>query len=129
MEDHKPYQERLKREPDFIVAYKIDLCEELKDSKPGQGMRVDFLYEGDDPSIDGVNMIWPEILDEQGNILKDTTPGNIPKEGTANMWVVDEDRRNIHAKRIKIGTKGQWVRGSFKLAQVEVIKLGSLQKC
>jgi len=129
MEEHKPYQERLKREPDFIVSYEIKPCEEMKSAKPGQGMRLDFLYEGDDPATDGVHMIWPEILDEDGKIIKDTTPGNIPQKGTANMWVVDEERRHIHAKRLIVGLKGQWVRGPFKLAEVTVTKIGSLQKC
>ncbi|MCW8935347.1 MAG: hypothetical protein OQK98_11540 [Gammaproteobacteria bacterium] len=56
--------------PDLIFSYEIKLCEELKDAKPGQGMRVDFLYEGDIPSIEGIHIIWPEILDEKGNVLK-----------------------------------------------------------
>ena len=98
MEEHKPYQDRLHREPDFVVEYKLDPCDELKSSKPSQGMRVDFLYEGDDPSTDGVHMIWPELLDEAGNVIKDTTPGKMAEKGTANMWVVDEERRHIHAK-------------------------------
>ncbi|MDP5192147.1 hypothetical protein, partial [Rheinheimera baltica] len=63
MEEHTPYEERTKRQPDFIVEYEINLAEEIKSAKPGQGMRVDFLYDGDDPQIEGVHMIWPEILD------------------------------------------------------------------
>jgi len=66
MKDHTPYQERLKRIPDFVVEYELDLCEELKEAKPGQGMRVDFLYSGDDPQVEGVHKIWPELLDENG---------------------------------------------------------------
>lgn len=128
MEKHKPYQERLNREPDFVVEYVLDLCDELKDAKPSQGMRVDFLYDGDDPQKEGVHMIWPELLDELGNVVIDTTPGNMSKQGKANMWVVDETRRPIHAKRIKVGTQGYWVRGSMKLANVTVVKIGSL-KC
>ncbi|MCW8935346.1 MAG: hypothetical protein OQK98_11535 [Gammaproteobacteria bacterium] len=45
------------------------------------------------------------------------------------MWVVDEVRRSIHAKRLKIDARGQWVRGSFKLAEVKVIKIGGLLEC
>lgn len=108
MEIHIPYEENSGRQPDFIVEYEIDLADEIKDAKPTQGVRVDFLYDGDDPKIEGVHMIWPEILDENGSVILDTTPGNIPKKGYANMRVLDEDRRGYHHNRIKIGTKGTW---------------------
>ena len=127
MNHHTPYQERLKRSPDFVVEYEIDLCDELRGTKPGQGMRVDFLYEGDNPAIEGVHMIWPEILDENGNVILDTTLGNIAERGKANMWVFDEARRPYHAKRIKVGTKGTWWRGG-RIARVTVIDAEGL-KC
>lgn len=127
MNHHTPYQERLKRGPDFVVEYEIDLCGDLKDAKPDQGMRVDFLYEGDNPQVEGVHMIWPELLDENGDVILDTTPGDIAKRGKANMWVVDEARRPYHAGRIKIGTKGTWWRGG-RIARVTVIDVEGL-KC
>lgn len=127
MSHHTPYQERLKRSPDFVVKYEIDLCDELKDGKPGQGMRVDFLYEGDSPQVEGVHMIWPEFLDDQGNVILDATPGIIAKRGKANMWVVDEARRPYHAERIRVGTKGVWWRGG-RIARVTVIDAEGL-KC
>lgn len=127
MSHHTPYQDRLKRNPDFVVEYEIDLCDELKDAKPGQAMRVDFLYEGDNPEVEGVHMIWPELLDEHGNIILDATPGKIAKRGNANMWVVDETRRPYHAERIKVGTKGVWWRGG-RIARVTVIDAEGL-KC
>lgn len=120
MRHHTPYQERLKRSPDFIVEYEIDFGDELKGVKPGQGMRVDFLYEGDNPQVEGVHMIWPELLDENGDVILDTTPGNISKRGRANMWIVDETRRPYHAERIKVGAKGTWWRGG-RIARVTVI--------
>lgn len=128
MEEHKPYQERLNREPDFVVDYELDPCEELKGAKPGQGMRVDFLYEDEDPMIDGIHMIMPEILAPDGTVMRNTNPGAIPTKGKANMWVVFEERRPFHAAKIQVGTKGYWVRGSFRLARVVVTKVGSL-KC
>jgi hypothetical protein len=120
MKEHTPYQFNLKRAPDFIVEYEIDLCEALKAAKPNQGMRVDFLYEGDDPQHDGVHMIWPEILDENGEIVLDTTPGTIAQKGKANMWIVDDTRRPYHADRIQVGTKGIWSRGG-RIAHVTVV--------
>ena len=70
---HEPYEDRLCRAPDFIVAYTLDPCDELRLSKPEQGMRVDFLYDGENPAVEGIHMIWPEILDENGRVMTDTT--------------------------------------------------------
>lgn len=127
MNIHTPYQDRLHRDPDFIVEYELDPCEELKESKPGQGMRLDFLYEEDSESSN-VYMIWPELLDDSENIVTDLTPGIMEPKGKANMWVVNDKFRSYHAERIRVGTKGYWVRGSFRLAKVTVIEIGSL-KC
>jgi hypothetical protein len=127
MDEHIPCGKDYDRGPDFIVEYEIDLADEIKDAKPSQGMRVDFLYEGDDPQVEGIHMIWPEILDEQGHVLLDNTPGIINKKGFANMWVVSEDRREYHRNRIKVGTKGTWWRGG-RVAYVTVIQICDLSK-
>ncbi|WP_444957074.1 hypothetical protein [Microbulbifer sp. ZKSA002] len=126
MKVHIPYEERSGRNPDFVVKYKIDLSEENKNAKPGQGMRVDFLYDGDDPQVEGIHMIWPEILDEDGRVIRDTTPGNIPNEGFANMWILSEERREYHHKRLKIGTKGTWWRGG-RIANVTVVQINAVK--
>jgi len=68
-------------------------------------------------------MIWPEFLDEGGNVLlnKDL---ELPKLGKATMWVgIPKMKEKIHQNRIKVGTKGYWVVGSKKLAKVEVTKI------
>lgn len=123
---HYPFEDEQYRQPDFVVEYEIDLCDEMKNAKPQQGMRTDFLYDGDDPQLDGVYMIWPELLDENGQVIEDKTPGSAPHQGRANMWILSGEMREFHRKRIKIGTKGYWVRGPFKVANVTVIKLGAL---
>ena len=125
---HTPYQKRLKRSPDFIVEYVIAPEKELGGGKPTQGMRLDFLYSGDDPAVDGIHMIWPEILNEKGEVLLDTTPGIVSIKGKANMWVVDETFRSNHSMRLKVGTKGYWVRGSLRVARVTVLEIGSLKE-
>jgi hypothetical protein len=71
---HSPYEDDQNRQPDFVVEYEIDLCDEMKNAKPHQGMRTDFLYDGDDPQVDGVYMIWPELLDENGQVIEDKIP-------------------------------------------------------
>lgn len=125
MTSHIPYEKYLKRNPDFIVKYQMDLDEALSACKPIQGMRVDFLYHGDDIENDGVYMIWPEILDENGMVQLNNTPGEINQSGFANMWIVNDEFREYHKTRIKIGTRGQWWRGG-RIARVEVVKVVGL---
>ncbi len=120
---HTPYCEKMNGEPDFEVSYTIDPDPEVADIKPKQGLRCDFMYDGDDPKIDGIYMIWPEFLDEDGNIIADKTI-DVDPVGKANMWILrPEIRDQIHRGRIKVGTKGFWVAGSMKIARVEVTKI------
>ncbi|AZZ98883.1 hypothetical protein [Pseudoalteromonas sp. R3] len=123
---HSPYEDIQNRQPDFIVRYEIDLCDDIKNAKPHQDMRTDFLYHGDDPEVDGIYMIWPELLDENGQVIEDTTPGSAPLKGTANMWILSDEMREFHRNRLKVGTKGYWVQGKYRVANVIVIKLCGL---
>lgn len=120
------YENTLNLQPDFVVEYEIDLCNELKNAKLYQGMRTDFLYEGDDPKTNGVHMIWPELLDENGLVIQEKTLGSVSIRGQANMWIVSENMREYHLERLKVGTKGFWVSGLYKVANITVIKLGAL---
>jgi len=119
---HTPYSESSGRGADFEVEYKLDIDPELREIKPSQGMRSDFLYEGDDPKTDGIYMIWPELLDKDGKVILDKriTPEN---SGTATMWIFSPEIRDVHRNRIKVGTKGRWVVGSKTLARVTVTKI------
>ena len=125
---HTPYTETTGKKPDFEVEYIFDIDPALEGIKPSQGMRCDFLYEGDDPETDGIYMIWPEFIDEDGNVIVDKC-AVIPLSGRAAMWIGDnEARKKIHQKRIKIGTKGYWVIGSKRLAKVKVTKVLGLHE-
>ena len=126
MNEHIPYEKTSGRKPNFIVEYEINLADSIKDAKPNQGMRVDFLYEGDDPKTDGLFMIWPEILDENGIVILDTKPGSIPKKGYANMWILSEELIEYHQKRLKVGTKGTWWRGG-RVAYVTVVQINTIK--
>ena len=120
---HRPYSETTGMLPDFEVKYQFDIDPELSSVKPAQGMRCDFLYEGDDPSADGIHMIWPELLTENGKIILDKKITPSPS-GRATMWIgSNEARQKIHRNRISVGTKGYWVIGSKRLARVEVSKI------
>ncbi len=117
---HVPYEESSNTKPDFEVRYSLISKESLGIIYPAQGMRCDFLYENDDPKIDGIYMIWPELLDEDGEVILDKC-APAAQSGRATMWITLD--KNLHRKRIKIGTKGHWVAGSMNLACVEVTKI------
>lgn len=122
MDKHTPYENLLKRKPDFVVRYEINLADKIKNAKPHQGMRVDFLYEGDNPATEGAHIVWPEILNNDGSVLLDSSPEAMPTKGLANMWVIFDERRAYHHDRLTVGTKGYWWRGGI-IANVEVIKI------
>lgn len=117
---HTPYAETMKKVPDFEVSYEI--LPDIHD-RFNQGARCDFLYEGDHPWEDGIHMIWPEFLDDKGNVILDKTI-QPQKKGHATMWILSHDSRvKFHRARLKVGTKGHWVTGSRKIAKVTVTKI------
>lgn len=83
-------------------------------------MRSDFLYAGDDPTREGVHMIWPEFEAEIGTPLEEGTA--VQAEGTATMWILDPGRRSYHAARLAPGVRGYLVVGVHKIAEVEVLE-------
>jgi len=119
---HIPYSQTTGLVPDFEVSYEISPSNEIDRVSPKQGLRCDFMYEGDNPKIDGIYMIWPEFLNKDGSIITDKTV-DIDLIGRANMWILRSETRQIHRKRIKVGIKGYWMAGSMKIARVEVTKI------
>ncbi len=123
---HTPYTEASGKQPDFEVKYELIHDPELDKMKPTQGIRTDFLYEGDNPAIEGIHMIWPEVLNSEGEVITEKS-NKIPEKGNALMWILmHESRLKIHRKRLKIGTEGYWVVGSKKVAKVIVTKIHCL---
>jgi hypothetical protein len=120
---HTPYADASGRLPDFEVEYEFECDPKLGPVKPTQGMRCDFLYDGEDPKLDGVHMIWPELHDAEGEVIKDKRI--VPaKKGKATMWILSHDSRvKFHQQNIKVGIKGSWVVGGLKLARVRVTKI------
>ncbi len=47
----------------------------------------------------------------------------VPREGTARMWVIIPERRNLHREKIKVGAKCFFREGSKKTADCEVIEV------
>lgn len=118
------YAERSGRRPSFEVAYRFLSAEEGgRSSPPWQHTRWDFLYEGDDPQVDSIWMIWPEIIAPDGRVLPE---GEVPGEGRALMYIVNLDNAPYHRARIVIGTKGAFVEGARRVALCEVVAIHGL---
>ncbi len=109
--------------PDFEVEYKFLTVDEAgrKTGTPFQGYRSNWLYEGDDPIADGIYMIHPEFLDEDGKSFQKNR--KVPAKGLARMVVVNPAKRPYHQKKIKVGTRGFFVEGNRKVAMATVTKV------
>lgn len=106
--------------PDFRVRYRfLSESEGGRKDLPLQHIRSDFLYEGDDPQIEGIWCIWPEFISADGTVLPDNQ--RVPVEGLADMYILNVELRADHVKRIHLGTKGYFVEGAKRTATCEVV--------
>ena len=108
---------------DFEVKYRFLKPEEggRRSGLPYQNYRSDWLYEGDDIS-DGIYMIWPIFLDGNGNFID--AESQVPMEGTAQMYIVNEElRKSFHAKRLRPGVRGYFMEGPNRVAEAVVTRL------
>jgi hypothetical protein len=60
-------------------------------------------------------MIWPEFLDECLNVISEDDRA-VPVSGSANMWVIVDERRAYHRDKIEVGTVGYFMEGSWRVA-------------
>lgn len=120
---HNPYQDILKHGPDFLVEYRFYTEEEGgRKSMPFQGYRSDFWYEyREDQPQNELFMIWPEFLDDSGNLLPDEQPVAIT--GIAQMWIINPSYRPFHSDKIKEGLLAYLMEGNRKIASCKVIKI------
>lgn len=118
------YTERTGRAPSFEVEYRFLSAEERGRSlPPHQHTRWDFLYEGDDPTRDGVWMIWPEFISQDRAVLPD---GEVPPSGRALMFIVNLDNEHYHRSRIELGKRGAFVEGAKRVAECTVVSIHAL---
>jgi hypothetical protein len=106
--------------PDFRVTYSIYSAEEGGRKTPAlQHIRWDFRY--DEKAIaTGTFMIWPEVLLLSEEMLPD---GFIPPHGLADMFILFPARRAFHQQHIKLGTRGYFMEGGWRVAVCEVVEL------
>jgi hypothetical protein len=126
MELHKPYEKIQNRPCDFIVKYRFFTVEEggRKSGPANQGYKSDFMYAGDNPETDMIYMIHPEFLDQDNNVVLDTSIRQW--SGKAKMWIFNPKFFQLHKTRIKVGTKGFFMEGGHKTAECEVIEIVGL---
>lgn len=112
--------------PDFKVSYRLFSVEEGGRKGPHfQHIRWDFAYA--DTSIGKPNqvfVIWPEFVDSTGEALPDGVP--MPREGLANMFIVNPAFREFHSQHIAVGVRGYFTEGLHHVATCEVLELLTL---
>jgi hypothetical protein len=109
---------------DFVVRYRLLAPEDDGRNVTYQHLRCDFMYDGDDPTTDGIFMIHPEFLDAAGRPIDEEDV--VPLDGKASMWILVPQMRSLHRTRIKIGTKGYFMEGPRKVGSVEVESIVAL---
>ena len=123
----KLYKEIRNHPEDFIVRYTLYTKEEGGRKITYQHLRCDFMYEGDDPETDGIYMIHPEFIDENGVPIKEKT--SVPLSGRASMWVlIPEMRDKIHKFKIEVGVRGYFMEGARKVGEIIVEKIVGLHE-
>ncbi len=123
----RTYEEIRGYKPDFVVSYRLYPLTEGGRKVTYQHLRCDFMYEGDDPVKDGIFMIHPEFIDQDGRPLSEELP--VPLEGEATMWVlVPEMRVSIHCRRVTVGARGHFMEGPRKIGDVRIEKISALHE-
>ncbi|MCG8574168.1 MAG: hypothetical protein MI810_04730 [Flavobacteriales bacterium] len=115
---HISYEETLKRKHDFRIRY--ILSSEFTNRGVAtvcQGIRPMFCYQK--VPCDNQYHIWPEFETPSGEIIKKSNVA-IRTRGTARMWIIDEDEKIEHLKRLKAGTKCYLFLGKQLLAECKV---------
>lgn len=118
---HESYEDIFGHKEDFIVNYRFFSEKEGgRKTIPHQGIRSDFWYECDYHETKGLFMIYPQFEDSKGIMIKS---GEVEKEGMAKMWILNQELRPYHQKRIKVGTVGYFMEGSRRTAVCEVTNI------
>ena len=114
--------------PDFQVSYRLFSAEEGGRKTPHfQGIRWDFSYEDETVGkLKQVFLIWPEFVSDSGEMLPEDEP--MPKQGLADMFIVNPAFRTFHSQHIKVGVRGYFREGSHKIGLCEVIKILALHQ-
>lgn len=125
MEEHKPYQIKRGQPPDFIVEYRILTEEGGRKTLPFQGVRWDFWYDHEENMDNTLFMIWPEFLDESGQVVTQRD-GPVQITGKAQMWIINDAMRLHHQDKIHVGMKANAHEGLRVVAKYLVTEIAGL---
>lgn len=114
--------------PDCELEYEFDIAPELSHVRLRQGIRCEFLYEGDDPKLDGVHLVLLEFLDANGKIITDKTQPLSKSGRVLATFAMPEIRARIHQRRLKKGGRGFLTVSGWRLAKVLVSELVALNE-
>ena len=122
------YTEATRLAPDFRVSYRLFSAEEGGRKTPHfQGILWDFSYEEEQiGKPNQVFMIWPEFISDSGQVLPEDEP--MPKQGLADMFIVNPAFRVFHCQHIKVGVRGYFREGFRKIAPCEVVGILALHQ-
>jgi hypothetical protein len=117
---HKPYETIFNHPCDFRISYRfLTKAEGGLTNLPMQGVRLDFSYEHPNREKDGGFMIWPEFENQKGDVEFD---GPVLQQGFAKMWIIKDELRSYHQKRITKGLSGFLLEGK-KVAECEIVEI------
>lgn len=113
--------------PDFRVSYRLFDVEEGGRKTPHlQHIRWDFSYADENISKPSqVFMIWPEFVSATGAVLPEGEP--MPRNGLADMFIVNPAFRNFHCQHISVGVKGCFHEGK-RIGVCEVVEVLALHQ-
>jgi len=90
-----------------------------------QGYRPDIHY--DDDEADGLYMVWPRFIDDNGKELPEGTV--IPQVSGAHFYIVNHDlRRSVHRQRLREGVRFHICEGPRRVAACRVTKILNLHE-
>ena len=111
---------------DFVVEYKI--LSELEGGRktlPRQGIKWDFSYKSPTHDLNKLFMIWPQFINEKGQIIQKTEK-SVPICGKARMWIVNDKMRKYHQDKIHVGLKAYAMEGNHVVANYLVTEIVGL---
>ncbi|GAB3724273.1 hypothetical protein GCM10027594_05450 [Hymenobacter agri] len=121
------YTEATGLAPDFRVSYRLFSADEGgRKMPPMQHIRWDFSYADEHISKPSqVFIIWPEFVSDSGQVLPEGEP--MPKQGLADMFIVNPAFRAFHSQHIRVGVQGYFHEGR-RIGTCEVVEILALHQ-
>jgi hypothetical protein len=117
---------RLYAADDFEAVIRIFRPDEGgRSSSTFNGIRWDFVYADEEPA-DGLYMIWPDFVDDNGDSLPADAILPVDASLPARMVVVNDEMREKHRSKIRVGGRFYCCEGPKRVAEGRVTKVTEL---